>query len=155
MYISDKNRLAMVGSPVSPDTYYKLPFGPVPYLANEYLSKYAFVSGNPAPYLGVPMNQIFKQEGDHFVSGCIEPDMGYISKIDCLALDAAIAEIRAIGIGPSGFAARTQLTHDTAWNGTNGGGQISLRDMLLASGASPEVVAAFDDHQELDTLLGA
>jgi len=135
LYFADREHLSKYGRPITGDTYFKMPKGPVPTKIYDILKDikkgqdYIFEeSASFAKKLSI--------EGRCSVVPRKKADLDYLSESDVEELDAAISTY-----GELSFEALTELSHGPAWTSAKDNRAISIKDILKESGQEEDYIA--------------
>ena len=146
LYFAEKDHLKNWGSLIVNDTYIAMKHGPVPsilYYLFKDIRGDGFLNNNYSDFY-----QAFKVEGD-YVFPLEKPDMDCLSVADVNSIDLSIEANKDLSFGDL-----SEKSHDPAWNNADKNNVIDFMDMVIASGASKEMIDYICERREISKALG-
>ncbi len=144
LYFADQKHLAKYGSPITIDRYIAMKNGPVPSLAYDILKALRLdgpLSGSHDEFI-----PYFQSVNNHTVKALKAPDLDYLSESEIQCLDESIKAFRALS-----FSARTNKSHDRAYENTVRNGAMNELDIASAGGAKEGMIAYIKERMENET----
>lgn len=141
LYFADRSHLAEYGVDILGDRYICMEHGPVP---STLYDRFKALHGRKH---GVPDMELwsthFKPTPPHYIEGIGSVEKDLLSESELKCLNAAIAETQQLSFGQL-----TDLSHDSAWNSTQGNFPMDPIAIATAGGANDDMLRYIELSQE-------
>ncbi len=144
LFFADQKHLARYGRPITLDTYYKLPKGPVPTIIYDEIK--AVEKKKSAPVINGFHDKI-SVSGNN-ITALIEPDMDELSETDVECLLESITENKGLT-----FDQLTRKSHGSAWSSASECGPIHFNEIAKEGKAPDYILELLNMNLEAEHLL--
>lgn len=144
LFFADQKHLARYGRPITLDTYYKLPKGPVPTII------YDEIKAVPRKE-SAPMTNGFHDKisvSGRYITALIGPDMEELSETDVECLLESISENKDLS-----FDDLTKKSHGPAWYSASESGPIHFNEIAKEGNAPDYILELLNMNLEAEHLL--